>query len=124
MTSPKSSTIEEYIANAPQVAQEKLVQILAVLKEVAPDAKGSIKWGNIVFEEKRILFAVAAFNDHLNFMPTPSTLNLFTDELLNYTTGKGSVQFKYNQPLPDELIRKMALSRAIDVRDHDARWMA
>jgi uncharacterized protein YdhG (YjbR/CyaY superfamily) len=77
MSTAKPTTIDEYILNAPIMAQEKLQELRAILKEAAPEAKEVIKWGNPVFEEKRILFAFAAFKKHINFMPTPSGLKPF-----------------------------------------------
>ena len=123
MQKSKSATITEYINSAPPEAREKLKELRAILQEVAPEAKESIKWGSPVFEENRILFAFAAFKSHLNFMPTPSALEPFKEQLAKYNTGKGSIQFPYDKPLPRALIRKIAEFRARDVRENDARWM-
>jgi uncharacterized protein YdhG (YjbR/CyaY superfamily) len=123
MTQPKPTTIDEYIEAAPKQAHDKLRELRSILKEVAPDAKEQIKWGQPVFEEKRILFSFAAFKSHLNFMPTGSTLDAFTTELAGYKTGKGTIQFPYDKPLPKLLIKKIAVHRARDVRENDARWM-
>lgn len=71
----KSKTVDEYINAAPVEAQEKLMEIRSILKQVAPKATEAIKWGSPVFEEKRILFAYTAFKSHLNFMPTRRTLD-------------------------------------------------
>ena len=65
MQKSKSATITEYINSAPTEAREKLKELRAILQEVAPEAKESIKWGSPVFEENRILFAFAAFNEDL-----------------------------------------------------------
>ncbi len=123
MSTPKPTTIDEYIATAPEHAQKMLYELRKLLKEVAPDAKEAVKWGSPVFEENRILYAFSAFKNHVNFMPTASTLEHFPKELANYKTGKGTVQLPYDQPLPIELIRKLAEFRAKDVRENDARWM-
>ena len=123
MAKIKATTVDEYIKNAPEIARKMLHEICSVLKEVAPDAKESIKWGNPVFEENRILFAYAAFKNHLNFMPTPSAMEPFKEELKNFNTGKGSIQLPYDKPFPKTLIKKIAAFRAIDVRENDARWM-
>ena len=56
-------------------------------------------------------------------MPTPSALEPFKKELAAYKTGKGSIQFPYDKPLPKLLIRKIAAYRIKDVRENDARWM-
>ena len=119
----KPTTVEEYINVAPKEAQEKLYELRSILKKVVPKATETLKWGSPVFEEKRILFAYTAHKSHLNFMPTKSTLDAFKEELAAYTTGKDTIQFPYDKPLPKMLIRKIAAYRAKDVRENDARWM-
>ncbi|HSA84506.1 MAG TPA: DUF1801 domain-containing protein [Patescibacteria group bacterium] len=119
----KPTTVDEYIASFPKDVQEKIQEIRAILKEVAPDATESLKWGQPVFSEKRNLFAYAAFKDHLNFVPTGPSLKPFKKELEAYKTGKDSVQFSYDKPLPKELIKKIATYRIKDVRENDAKWM-
>ena len=123
MAKIKATTISEYIKAAPKEAQEKLREIRAILKEVAPNATEAIKWGSPVFEEKRILFAFTAHKSHINFMPTHSSMVPFKKELEGYTTGKDTIQFPYTKPLPKALIRKIAAYRAWDVKENDARWM-
>lgn len=119
----KPTTVTEYINAAPADAKQKLREIRAILKKVAPKAKEVLKWGNPVFEENRILFAYSAFRSHLNFMPTRSSLLPFKEELAKFKTGKDTIQFPYDKPLPKTLIRKIASHRARDVRKNDARWM-
>ncbi|MBC7873968.1 MAG: DUF1801 domain-containing protein [Ferruginibacter sp.] len=123
MSIAKPTTVTEYINAAPPEAQKRLRGIRAILKKVAPKATEALKWGSPVFEEKRILFAYTAHKSHLNFMPTHSSLKPFQKELGAYTTGKDTIQFPYDKPLPKELIRKIAAYRAKDVRENDARWM-
>ena len=55
--------------------------------------------------------------------PTPAALKVFKKELSEYKTGKGSVQFPYDKPLPKNIIKKLAAYRAKDVKENDARWM-
>ena len=119
----RPTTIEEYINSAPKEAREKLRELRDILKEVAPDATESLKWGSPVFEEKRILFSYSAFKSHLNFMPTHSSLQPFEKELTDYKTGKDTIQFPYSKPLPKTLIRKIAAFRAKEVRENGALWM-
>ena len=119
----KPTTVEEYIDAAPAAARKHLRELRALLREVAPEAKEALKWGSPVLEEKRILFAYAAFRTHLNFMPTPSAMKAFEKELTEHATGKGSVQLPYDQPLPRTLIRRIAAFRLEEAREKDARWM-
>ena len=123
MGKPKPATVTGYIAAAPREAQQKLREIRAILGQVAPNATEALKWGSPVFEERRILFAFAAFKSHLNFVPTPSAMKPFRKELAKYTTGKGSIQFPYDRPLPKTLIRKIAAFRVKELNERDAKWM-
>jgi uncharacterized protein YdhG (YjbR/CyaY superfamily) len=123
LSKTKPTTIAEYISSAPEEAQKKLREIRAILKKVAPNATETLKWGSPVFEEKRILFAFTAFRSHLNFMPTHPAMKPFKKELGEYTTGKDTIQFPYDKPLPKVLIRKIAAFRVKQVREKDARWM-
>lgn len=123
MAKIKATTVDEYIAAASPQAQEKLQEIRAILKKVAPKATEAIKWGQPVMEEKRILFSYSAFKSHMNFMPTQPSMAPFEKELADYKTGKDTIQFSYDKPLPKELIKKIATYRRKDVLENDARWM-
>jgi uncharacterized protein YdhG (YjbR/CyaY superfamily) len=123
MPKAKATTIAEYISSAPKEAQKNLRELYAILKKAAPRATEGIKWGSPVFEEKRILFAFAAFQSHLNFMPTPSAMKPFKEALAKYKTGKGSIQFPHDKRLPKALIRKIAAHRVAELREKDVRWM-
>lgn len=123
MTDSKPKTIDEYINMAPGYAQEKLNEIRSLLKSVAPNGTEALKWGRPVFIEKRILFAYAAFSTHLTFMPTGPAMEPFSKELAPFNTGKDTIQFSYDEPLPKALIKKIAAYRHKDVIENDAKWM-
>jgi uncharacterized protein YdhG (YjbR/CyaY superfamily) len=123
MSKLKPKSVDEYINNAPNEAQDKLRELRAILKETAPEAEEKIKWGAATFEEGRILFAYKAFKSHLNFIPTGPALEPFKEELKEFKASKDSFQIPYNQPLPKDLIRRIAEYRIKDVRENDARWM-
>jgi uncharacterized protein YdhG (YjbR/CyaY superfamily) len=123
MARVKASTVAEYIKAAPTEAQPRLKEIRAILKEIAPKAVETIKWGAPIYEENRILFSFSAHKTHLNFMPTRRTLDLFREEVKDYKTGRDTIQFPYDKPVPKSLVKKIARHRAKDVRENDSRWM-
>jgi uncharacterized protein YdhG (YjbR/CyaY superfamily) len=123
MTRIKPTNVDEYINTAPENAKEKLREIRSILKSVAPNATELLKWGMPVFMEKRILFSYSAYKTHLNFMPTGPAMEPFKEELSKFKTGKDTIQFPYNEPLPKALIHKIATYRITDVRVNDAKWM-
>lgn len=122
MSSVKPKSIDEYIAKAPLAGQDKLLTIRNLINEFIPEAEEKIKWGLPVFEHKRILFSLAAYKSHLNFMPTGQTLVHFQEELKGYKCGNDTVQFPYDHPLPIDLIRKLIIHRIKDVKENDAKW--
>jgi uncharacterized protein YdhG (YjbR/CyaY superfamily) len=123
MPKTKPTTVTEYIQAAPRGAQTKLREMRAILKKVATNATEALKWGLPMFEEKRILFAYSAHKSHLSFTPTHPAMAPFKKELAGYKTGKDSIQFPYDKPLPKALIRRIAIYRVKQVKEKDARWM-
>lgn len=123
MAKSKRNAVDEYIDAAPEYAREKLNEIRSLLKSVAPNASEELKWGQPVFIEKQFLFAYAAFKNHLTFMPTGPAFEPFRNELSSYKTGKDTVQFKYDKPLPKRLITRTTRYRRSDVIKNGAKWM-
>ncbi|MCY4159315.1 MAG: DUF1801 domain-containing protein [Bacteroidetes bacterium] len=109
MSNPRRpQTVEEYIAAAPNKALPYLRKLRKILQSVAPDAQEVIKWNMPFFVEPRFLFSYSAFKSHLNFSPHHASLEVFHNELKNYKTTKYSLQIPYNEPLMEDLIRRIA----------------
>lgn len=121
MARPK--TPAEFIAAAPKDAQKKLREMRALLKKAAPRAKEAIKWGVPTLAYKRILFAYTSTRGNISFMPTPPVLKAFSKHLKKYVTGKATVKFPLDKPLPKGLITKMAKYRVKEAKEKDIRWM-
>ena len=60
------------------------------------------------FVEPGFLFAFSAHKAHLGFAPTAGALAAFRNELEAHETTKGTLQVRYDQPLPETLIRQIA----------------
>ena len=124
MASKRPTTIAQYIRAAPREGQPHLRRLYAILKSVAPEATEVIKWGNPFFVEPRFLFAFSAHKAHCNFAPTPAALEAFRKELAKHRTTKNFLQIPYNEPVPEDLIRKIAeyALRELRVREDDSFW--
>ena len=124
MASKRPTTIAEYIRAAPREGQPHLRRLYAILKSVAPEAEEAIKWGTPFFVEPRFLFAFSAHKAHCNFAPTAAALKAFRKQLQEHKTTKNSLQIFYNEPLPEDLIRKIAdySLREVRQREDDAFW--
>ena len=124
MAGKRPSTIEEYIRAAPAAGQPHLRRLHAILAAVAPKAQQVIKWGLPFFIEPRFLFSFSAYKAHLNFAPSEGALLRFAGELQECRTTKNMLQLPYDEPLPEALIRRIAMDRLREVRARkdDAFW--
>jgi uncharacterized protein YdhG (YjbR/CyaY superfamily) len=119
---PLPKTVAEYIDAAPKEAQKKLREMRAAIRKAAPGATESIKWKMPAFSYRRILVMFAAFKQHIGFYPTRSAMRAFEKELSKFTTGRGSVQFPLEKPLPLALIRKLTARRVQESFEKDGKW--
>lgn len=103
--------IDEYIAQFPDHIQIKLREIRTTIKKAAPDAEEKISYQMPAFTLKGILVYFAAQTNHIGFYPTSSGIKAFQKELAGYKTGKGSIQFLSDKPLPLSLISKIVKFR-------------
>ena len=107
------ATIDEYIAGFPAGIQQLLEQVRATIKNAAPEAEETISYGMPAFRyQGRGLVYFSAFKAHIGFYPIPSGMKAFKKELSSYKTGKGSVQFPLDKPMPLELITRIVKFRA------------
>ena len=124
MASKRPSTIGEYIRAAPREGQPHLRKLYGILKSVAPEAEEAIKWGTPFFVEPRFLFAFSAHKAHCNFAPTAVALAAFRKQLEGHRATRNALQIPYNQPLPEDLVRRIAEHslREVRQREDDAFW--
>ena len=125
MASQRPTTIAEYIRAAPLEGQPQLLRLYEILKSVAPEAEETIKWNTPFFVEPRFLFAFSAHKKHLGFTPSSAGLEPFHKELeKRETTSAGILKIRYDEPLPETLIRKIAEARVQTVRERedDSFW--
>ena len=111
MTSDSLVTIDDYIAGFPEQIQVILQQIRMIVREVAPEAKETIKYQMPTFTLKGNLVHFAAFKNHIGFYPTPTGIETFQKELSPYKGAKGSVRFPLDQPIPFDLIKQIVAFR-------------
>jgi uncharacterized protein YdhG (YjbR/CyaY superfamily) len=111
MDTKKPAHIDEYIGAFPNNVQEILEKIRATIQKAAPDAKEKISYSMPAFEQNGIVVYFAAFKNHIGLYALPSGHETFRKELSKYKSGKGSVQFPLDQPMPFDLIAKIVKFR-------------
>jgi uncharacterized protein YdhG (YjbR/CyaY superfamily) len=103
----KYKNIDEYINLYDGEVKKKLIQIRNLIKETAKDSKEVISYNMPAFKINKVLVYFAASKNHIGFYPTPSAISRFSNELKDYKTSKGAIQFPLDKEIPIELIKKI-----------------
>lgn len=115
--SSTASSIDAYVAGFPPATQELLEHVRALVHELVPEATETISYAIPTFDlYGKHLVHFAGFAKHIGFYPTPTGMEEFKEDLARYKTGKGSVQFPLDEPLPVDLIRRIVEFRVSEVR--------
>ncbi|WP_191987980.1 DUF1801 domain-containing protein, partial [Lacticaseibacillus baoqingensis] len=102
------TVITDYIQAQPPAAQPHLQTLYATLKTALPNAQERISYGIPAFWQQRVLVYFGVHKTHVGFYPTAAPIAAFAAELKAYQTSKGAIQFAYDQPLPLDLITRIA----------------
>ena len=73
--------IDEYIKSYPKEIQQRLEEIRAEIKKVAPKAEETISYGMPAFKLNGILVWFAAHSKHIGFYPKASGIAAYKKEL-------------------------------------------
>ena len=103
--------INAFIADFPEEVRAILEKIRKTIQQAAPEAKEAIKYGMPTFVLNGNLVHFAAYKNHIGFYPAPTGIDAFIDELAVYRTGKGTIQFPIDKPIPYDLITKVVKFR-------------
>jgi uncharacterized protein YdhG (YjbR/CyaY superfamily) len=103
--------IDEYIAGFPKDVQKILEKIRSTIRKAAPAAKETISYQIPTFTLNGNLVHFAGFKRHIGFYPAPMGIEKFKDEISQYRSGKGTLQFELDQPIPYGLISKIVKFR-------------
>ena len=99
--------IDSYIASFPEKTQQLLQQVRAAVRKAAPQAQEKISYNMPAFTLNGNLVYFAGYKNHIGFYALPTGHAAFREALSAYKSGKGSVQFPLDKPMPLALITRM-----------------
>ena len=111
-STPKN--IDEYIAAFPATTQALLEVLRATIKSAAPDAVEVISYQMPAYKLFGMLVYFAAYQHHIGFYPGASGVVACAEDLKDYKTSKGTVQFPLDKALPIDLITKIVQFRVTE----------
>ena len=94
-------------------------RLRTIITAAAPDADEGIAYKMPALRVNgRFFMSYDAFKDHYSIFPMTYTMNLeLGDEIAPYAKGKGTLQFKASEPIPEDLIRRIVQIRVKEVRN-------
>ena len=114
----KPTTVAAYIAKMPPVARRALEQLRTAIKAAAPDITERVSYRIPTFElDGQYLLYIAGFKEHVSVYPvTSGMLARYGKAIAPYRTGKGTLRFPLDAPVPTDLVAKLAKVRVRERR--------
>ena len=111
MGNPTPKTIDDYIAASPGEVQPILEEIRRTVAAAAPEAHEVISYRMPAFRQRGILVYFAAFKNHIGLYPPVRADADLEAALAQYAGPKGNLKFPLDQPIPFDLIERIARLR-------------
>jgi uncharacterized protein YdhG (YjbR/CyaY superfamily) len=111
------TSVEEYLAALPETPRAALEKLRQTIKAAAPEATETITYQMPTFKlDGRFLVSYAAFKEHCSLFPASAkVLEAGGEELKPHFSGKGTIRFTVDKPLPSALVRKIVKTRIEEV---------
>jgi uncharacterized protein YdhG (YjbR/CyaY superfamily) len=112
-------SIKEYIASKPKDVRSVLMQVRKAVSRALPAAKEGISYQIPVFKVDGVpVIYFAGWKEHYSLYPVgDAVVAAFANELEDYERSKGTMRFPLSDPVPVNLIERIAKFRAKQVRE-------
>lgn len=108
----KPATIDEYLATLDEAQRTALQTLRETIRQAAPEAEECISYKIPAFRQQRMLVSFGVSKKHCAlYLMSDATLDSFRGQLEGLDTSKGTIRFRPEKPLPQELVRKLVKAR-------------
>lgn len=105
-----NKTIDQYIETFPADVQKKLQKIRRIIQKAAPGTTESISYGIPTFKlDGKYVIYFAGYKNHISVHPIGTGEAKEVKEISKYLSGKGTAKFPLENPIPYDLIQKLAM---------------
>ena len=111
LTAP--TTIDEYVATYPPRIRAILERVRKTIRKAAPNAEERIAYRMPSFALNGALVYFGGFKEHVGFYPPVRDAKL-KRESASYAGEKGNLRFRYDEPIPLDLITRIVKARVLE----------
>ena len=106
-------SVDDYLASLPPATQQVLAQVRAAVREALPDAEEVISYQIPAYRigKARVIY-FAGWARHWSLYPLLGVQDQLGDALAGYELSKGTIRFPLDQPVPVDLVKRIAKLRA------------
>jgi uncharacterized protein YdhG (YjbR/CyaY superfamily) len=110
-------SVDEYIASQPEAVRSILGRVRGAIRKAVPEAEEVISYQIPAYKlQSGPVLYFAGWKQHYSLYPaTGRVIAAFKDELAPYEIDKGTIRFPLSQPVPVQLIGRIARFRAKEV---------
>ncbi len=114
----KPRSVKQYLSWQDAEQRGALDKLREVIASAAPDATEGISYSMPAFLlGGKGLVCYAAFKDHYSLFPmSGAVVERHAAELGERVTGKGTIQFRYDERLPVGLVKKIVKTRVTELK--------
>jgi uncharacterized protein YdhG (YjbR/CyaY superfamily) len=110
------SVIDDYLSKIDEPKKTELEKIRAIVHGTLNDCEEVISYGMPAFKyQGKYLIGFNSFKDHLSLFPTSEPIERMKNELKDFKTSRGTIQFSVEHPISEDLIRKLIKIRAQNI---------
>jgi uncharacterized protein YdhG (YjbR/CyaY superfamily) len=105
-----SATVEDYLASLPADRRAAFETLRLAAKAGAPEATETIAYGMPALRShgRQFLVSYAAFKAHYSLFPaSDAVIQACGAELAPYLSGKGTIRFPADRPIPAALVTRI-----------------
>lgn len=112
------SDVDKYLNDLSGPNKELLEHVCNVIRKLVPDAKEVTSYGVPSFKYgKDLLVGFASYKNFASIYPTSGPIREYKKELSKYETSRGAIRFTVEHTIPDELLKKIVITRLNYIKD-------
>jgi uncharacterized protein YdhG (YjbR/CyaY superfamily) len=121
MAKTRLTSVNEYIASKPKETRVALTHVRAAIRKAVPAAKEGLSYQMPAYTLNGVpVLYFAGWKEHFSLYPASDALvAAFKRELAAYERSKGTIRMPLSEPVPVDLIARIARFRAEQITERD-----